>query len=86
MPETDRPTLDTSNRFQVARTAAEASRHVGDLLFAPPDGEPRIVIFRPPLTGERIGLDDALVLAAWILALADPELGRVREIVRQIKG
>jgi hypothetical protein len=31
-----------------------------------------LVMLRPPAAGERISKADALVLAAWLVALADP--------------
>ena len=31
-----------------------------------------LVMLRPPMAGERISKADALVLAAWLVALADP--------------
>jgi hypothetical protein len=46
----------------------------------------RLSMLRPPLAGELMEKDDALVLAAWLVALADPDGRKFREVLEAVQN
>ena len=70
------PEIDTSNRFLVSRTSAADWMRPHE----------KVVLFRPPLNGERITTDEALVLAAWLVVIADPQMERFAAILERVRG
>lgn len=62
--------IDTANTFVVSVGVGRAD----------------VVLFAPPRPGERLTTDQALVLAAWIVAMADPGGERFPRLLEEVRG